>query len=198
MFLTETGTRHSLLTKRKNFRPKGPAPMHSNASKLISETNDQPVDVDADDFAPIRIEEESDEEAPMRLADIPTAEDKGGEKRDREEAGLFVGSPSDEQDTPGAIEVNSDDEERPSKRRRGVGEHLDFGDGEGDGDDKKKLAMDVSYEGFAIYGRVLCLVVKRKASAKASQASANGAAATTGQAKMENWITSTQMEVDEV
>ncbi len=196
MFLTETGTRHSLLKKRKNFRPKGPALMHSNASKLISETNDHQVDVDADDFAPIRIEEESDDEAPMRLADIPSAEDKGREKRDRNEAGLFVGSPTDEEDSPGAIEVNSDGDEPPSKRRRGAGEDFDFGDA--DGDDKKKLAMDVSYEGFAIYGRVLCLVVKRKVSPKASQASTNGAAATSGQAKMENWITSTQMEVDEV
>lgn len=196
MFLTETGTRHSLLTKRKNFRPKGPAAMHSNASRLISETNDQPVDVEADDFAPIRIEEDSEDEGPLRLGDIPVVEETGGEKRDRDEPGLFVDSLTDGQDASTAFEVDSDEGEPPSKRRRGVDDEFDSGDG--GADDKKKLAMDVSYEGFAIYGRVLCLVVKRKGTTKASQASANGAAATSGQAKMENWITSTQMAGDEV
>ena len=196
MFLTETSTRHSLLTKRKNFRPKGPAPMHSNASKLISETNDQPVDVEADDFAPIRIEEQSDDEGPINLADIPLAEDTGREKRDRDEDGLFVDSPKSGQGSPTAIEVNSDGEEPPSKRRRGPEAEFDFGGG-GE-DDKKKLAMDVSYEGFAIYGRVLCLVVKKRGESKASQGSTNGSAATSGQAKMDNWIASTQMAADEV
>lgn len=76
-------------------------------------------------------------------------------------------------------------------------------------DDKKKLAMDISYEGFSIYGRVLCLVVKRregstggggigatgarggkgKGVASASQSSR----APGGQATMANWIASTQV-----
>ncbi|KAK3693486.1 hypothetical protein B0T22DRAFT_372018 [Podospora appendiculata] len=68
-------------------------------------------------------------------------------------------------------------------------------DGE-DGDDKKKLALDISYEGFAIYGRVLCLVVKRRDGPTKpghSAALAGNKSQTGGQAMMENWITSTQL-----
>ncbi|KAL2157161.1 hypothetical protein VTH06DRAFT_6382 [Thermothelomyces fergusii] len=69
-------------------------------------------------------------------------------------------------------------------------------------DDKKKLAMDISYEGFAIYGRVLCLVVKRRGDGAAkgdSSAVSSGTKALLppsrpgGQAMMENWIESTQV-----
>ena len=54
-------------------------------------------------------------------------------------------------------------------------------------DDKKKLAMDTTYEGFSIYGRILCLVVKRKGLVKGKVITGG-----TGQAMMENFITSTQ------
>ena len=67
-------------------------------------------------------------------------------------------------------------------------------------DDKKKLAIDISYEGFAIYGRVLCLVVKRRGGgnrgAAASMTMSGNkphASQPGGQAMMENWITSTQL-----
>lgn len=195
MFLTETSTRHSLLAKKKHFREKGPPMMQSNATKLIDETNDQPVDVDEADFAPIRIEEESGNEENIDLSAIPTANAQGGAKRDRD----FIADASelddgDAEEAP--IELDSDGDEPPSKRRREVA-GLDSDD-EGE-EDKKKMAMDVSYEGFAIYGRVLCLIVKRRdTGAKSNQSSASAGNATTGQAKMENWITSTQMPADEV
>lgn len=166
--------------------------MKSNASRLISETNDQPVDVDDADFAPIRIEEESDDEESVDLSAIPTADTPGGAKRDRDFAAgdSVLGGEAE----GAAIEVDSEGDEPPSKRRREV-PGLDSDD---EGEDKKKMAMDVSYEGFAIYGRVLCLVVKRRdAGTKSNQSSASGSGATTGQAKMENWITSTQMPADE-
>lgn len=51
------------------------------------------------------------------------------------------------------IEVNLDDEELLYKWIKG------FGDVGVDEDDKKKLVMDILYEGFVIYGWVLCLVV---------------------------------------
>jgi hypothetical protein len=59
--------------------------------------------------------------------------------------------------------------------------------------------MDVSYEGFAIYGRVLCLVVRRKDNpANASKANAaSSSVKPSGQANMDNWITSTQIPVGE-
>ncbi|EGX95394.1 hypothetical protein CCM_00048 [Cordyceps militaris CM01] len=194
MFLTETSTRHSLLSKKKHFREKGPSLMQSNTTKLISETNDQPVDVDDADFAPIHIEEESGDEEDIDLSAIPTADIQGGAKRDRD----FTADASDFGDADadnGAIEVDSGDEEPPSKRRREIHRLNSDEDAE---DDKKKMAMDVSYEGFAIYGRVLCLVVKRRdAGAKNKQSALAGGNAATGQAKMENWITSTQMPADE-
>lgn len=58
-----------------------------------------------------------------------------------------------------------------------------------DGDDeKKKLALNTTYDGFSIYGRILCLVVKRKGTAKGKEVAGGS-----GQAMMEEWISSTQM-----
>ncbi|KAK3329095.1 hypothetical protein B0H66DRAFT_13698 [Apodospora peruviana] len=105
---------------------------------------------------------------------------------------LFVGQ--DESD-------NSDAEmgPPPSKRRKDKATGRDR-DGR---EEKKKLAMDISYEGFAIYGRVLCLVVKRRNEVAKSGPSTvpPGSKSQTdhpgGQAMMENWISSTQLpEVD--
>lgn len=89
-------------------------------------------------------------------------------------------------------------DQRPSKRRK-EGEPEPGPEAEPvvgvRGDDKKKMAMDISYEGFAIYGRVLCLVVKPRGGAIRSTTSTRSQTATQlgGQAMMENWITSTQM-----
>lgn len=195
MFLTETSTRHSILTKKKHFREKGPSMMQSNATKLIRETNDQPVDVDETDFAPIRIEEGSDDEGGIDLSKIPVAKSQGGPKRDRSLA--VEDSELDDGDDLGtAIDVDADSEGPPSKRRREVAGPESDSETE---EDKKKMAMDVSYEGFAIYGRVLCLVVKKtSAGLKPSHSSTPGGNAATGQAKMENWISSTQMPAEDV
>ena len=59
------------------------------------------------------------------------------------------------------------------------------------GDDQKKLGLRTSYEGFSIYGRILCLVIKRRGVRNA--ASASGAASS--QAMLENWV-STQAVAD--
>ncbi|KAK5992702.1 hypothetical protein PT974_06117 [Cladobotryum mycophilum] len=202
VFLTETNTRHSLLTKHKHFRDKGPSLMQSNSSKLISETNANPIDVEAYDTAPIRPEEDSDDDG-VRLGDIPLAALHQQAKRQRGEMnsdGDFEGS--DEDNAGSAIEIDSDTDQPPQKRHRGPARSISTpGEAGGDGDSKKKLAMDVSYEGFAIYGRVLCLVV-RKREAKSQQTSqsgkdAGGSNKLAGQARMENWITSTQIPVGE-
>ena len=52
-----------------------------------------------------------------------------------------------------------------------------------DDDDKKKLALNTSYDGFSIYGRILCLVVKRKG--KKSQPSG---IVVGGSQMMEHWV----------
>lgn len=58
------------------------------------------------------------------------------------------------------------------------------------------MAVDISYEGFAIYGRVLCLVIKRRGPRALASSGGSGRPLTGrpgGQAVMENWITSTQL-----
>ncbi|UNI23430.1 hypothetical protein JDV02_009248 [Purpureocillium takamizusanense] len=205
MFLTETSTRHSLLTKQKHFREAAPPMIQSNSTRLMGETSDAPVDVDAESTPPpVVLREESDEGDGLRLANIPHAGQRQKRRRMRANPGGQDGDdasdtdPSDDDGPASAIEIDSDAEEPAAKRLRGAAESEAGAD-----DDKKKLAMDVSYEGFAIYGRVLCLVVKRRDTrSQLSLAKADGrgpvkATAGEGQAKMENWITSTQIPVGE-
>ena len=81
----------------------------------------------------------------------------------------------------------SDDEE--GERGESPDEKKTAGAGSGDTDDKKKLAFATTYDGFSIYGRILCLVVKRKGGPIKDKEQSRGA----GQARMEQWISSTQM-----
>ncbi|KAF6829033.1 hypothetical protein CPLU01_08152 [Colletotrichum plurivorum] len=207
MFLTETTTRHSLLTKHKHFRDKAPGRLQSNSNKLINETHDTPIDVDmepegADSAAHIRRESDSEEDA-AGLSRIPAVDETARPRRSKRQRGVSRNHDDDYEmpsdDEPGgeisAIEIDSDDDApRPSKRLRkqaaGSGDDVDH-----DEDDKKKMAMDVSYEGFAIYGRVLCLVVKKRQGLRlaSSSSAANSNKQLAGQASMENWISSTQM-----
>jgi hypothetical protein len=60
-------------------------------------------------------------------------------------------------------------------------------------DQKKKLSLDTSYDGFSIYGRILCLVVKRK-SLRTTTGSSGPAS---GQQMLEAWV-STQAAADQV
>ncbi|KAM5355401.1 hypothetical protein ACJ41O_002047 [Fusarium nematophilum] len=202
IFLMETSTRHSLLTKTKHFRETLPPKMASNSSKLIGETDSAPVDVDAEDHAPVLQEDDEDE---LRLADIPLAETtklRSKRQRGRSDRDDDGSEASGEDETASAIEIDSDTEAPPYKRHRG---RASSDDAQDENDDKKKLAMDVSYEGFAIYGQVLCLVVKKRDAARPLQgatgvAGSAGAGARNrpeGQAMMENWISSTQIPVGE-
>ncbi|KAK2594814.1 hypothetical protein QQS21_007502 [Conoideocrella luteorostrata] len=192
MFLTETSTRHSLLTKQKHFREKGPQMMQSNSTKLIGETNHVPVDVDVngDNEDPVLLREEhGDENDSVRLSEIPLARPKRLRNHDNSNA---LARDSDNEENL-AIELDSDAEKPVSKRPRVPGPFED--NDPGSEDDKKKLAMDVSYEGFAIYGRVLCLIVRKREN-KTQRLRQNGSVPE-GQANMENWITSTQIPVGE-
>ncbi|KAJ4137496.1 hypothetical protein NW768_003083 [Fusarium equiseti] len=191
IFLTETSTRHSLIYRTKHFRDKLPPKLESNSSKLIGETDSVPVDVDDEFRAPV-LQEEEDE---VRLSDIPIAEttarrskrQRGTADPDQDDAEAF-----EDDETASAVEIDSDTEAPPHKRSRAQED-----DGLGTNDDKKKLAMDVSYEGFAIYGQVLCLVVKKRAGATASNSGRGAKGQPEGQAMMENWISSTQVPVGE-
>jgi hypothetical protein len=105
-------------------------------------------------------------------------------------------SSDNEPDADSSADEESEDGSRPNKRLREAREASE----EPQRDDKKKLAMDISYEGFSIYGRVLCLVVKKRDAGSVGRSTAavgsstrSQSAAPGGQAMMENWITSTQM-----
>ncbi|KAG6160829.1 hypothetical protein E4U37_004842 [Claviceps purpurea] len=188
MFLTETATRHSLLSKKKHFRDKGLPMMQSNSTKLIDETDHVPVDVDGEqEIAAIFREEDSDDGGGNgRLSEIPVARPK--RRRDTTTSDLHT---EESGGSDNAIDLDSDTE-RPVTKRARIPSALGEDASEGEEDDKKKLAMDVSYEGFAIYGRVLCLVVRRREN-KTQRLRQDAE----GQANMDNWITSTQIPVGE-
>jgi hypothetical protein len=217
MFLTETSTRHSLLTKRKHFRDKVPGKLKSNSSRLIDETNTSPVDVEGHSV-PILLREESDDDN-INLDAIPAVDERTGPRRNKRQRGEVVAdSDSDFEPLDGdrdvaAIEINSDDDDeevssRPPKRTRRLAALDDDKDETEDPDDKKKMAMEISYEGFAIYGLCLCLIVKRRESTARTGGSRPSAGTTTsttlsgneigpgGHATMENWITSTQIPIE--
>jgi hypothetical protein len=184
--LTETSTRHSLLTKQKHFRePK--KKLQSNSHKLTGNTNDSAIEVED---GPVILREESDEGG-LDLHDLPEADDDVEDSLFIEEDAGPRRSKRPRAPTQASLSPESSPDFDPlaeplSKRRRDK-EALPADE---ESDDKKKMAMDTSYDGFAIYGRVLCLVVKRKDKKGKGPAALAG-----GQAMMEDWITSTQMPV---
>lgn len=187
IFLTDTSTRHSLLTKQKHFHEKDKGSLQSNSDKLTGNTSADAIPVnDGDEHAeqPFIPREDSDENM-VALRDIPTAKERDEgpfeidtrqmRKRRRPQ---FVGD-GDLGDENSLFVDGGDLEEPSTKRMKDITPAPE--------EDKKKMAMNTSYDGFSIYGRVLCLVVKRKDTGK-GKGGVSG-----GQAMMEEWITSTQM-----
>lgn len=166
--------------------------MKSNSEKLTNygfNTSDNPITIE-DERAPQILQEEDVEET--SLDKIPEARPPRTKRaRNDEDDPIFV--QSDEEDD------GRDDDFQfqiapPAKRKRVV-----TGDGEGDeeeeeagGDDKKKMALNTAYEGFSIYGRILCLIVKRRGVKKLSS---GGNAA--GSQMLENWV-STQANKEDM
>jgi hypothetical protein len=190
IFLTEAGTRHSLLTKQKHFLDKKEGGMKSNANKLTG--SGSAVASEAADTPFIPIEDDEDDNLLARIPSAPINED------DNEDSGLVNGSrrrtkrgrDGDGDDGMFVPDIDSEDERPPSKRIRDISQN--YADEEDGQDDKKKLGMKTSYDGFSIYGKVLCLVVKRRGGIGTTKA-ANG-----GEAMMEGWIRSTQMPVEDL
>ncbi|KAH7320029.1 hypothetical protein B0I35DRAFT_226644 [Stachybotrys elegans] len=196
MFLTETSTRHSILTKHKHFREKLPGKMQSNSSRLIRESSAAPIDVDAADMdhVTIQLDEEDDIDDSRLLSNIPLAPNAA--RRSKRTRHIDQGEDSDASDSQALddmIDIESDEEQQPPhKRPRKPADSDSRVIGDDDNDDKKKLAMDISYEGFAIYGRMLCLVVKRRDTAAQRSRTKATTDRPAGQASVENWISSTQ------
>ncbi|KAG8532999.1 uncharacterized protein KY384_001781 [Bacidia gigantensis] len=158
VFLTQTSTRHAVLRKQKTMKgEKGR--LGSEGRRITAEgTEEAPVVVDeagAGDRVPGLRREESDE-GDDRMENIPAEAASG--RRDVKKEDTFV--------------VEDDDDE----------EEVHEGGGEVQ-DDKKKMGMETRYEGFSIYGRILCLVVKRRGTAKGRELPGGA-----GQAMMEEWI----------
>lgn len=165
VFLTDLSTRHSLLAKSKRFieRPR----LKSNSGKMTGGLDGHanvPIDVDAASEAPAQLDRSRD--SPVVLEE---SDDEGNMSMipdmtaDRVVAG------------------------NPRKGKRGGGEG---GTGADEDDKKDKKKMRTMYEGFNIYGRILCLVVKRRGARTATGAQS-------GQQIMEQFV-STQAAGDPI
>ncbi|KAJ2905736.1 hypothetical protein MKZ38_004603 [Zalerion maritima] len=212
VYLIETPIRHSLLAKHKQFRDKKQTRLKSNSTKLLGgDDREGAIDVDAieqvEESVPYLRVEDSDEDAVVLDAipaapAAPSGEGIQPPRAKRRRAATINDSEDDESNAgeqqeleviASAEEYDDDDGEEgkspPTKRHKSILAE------EEDGDKKKKLAMDISYEGFSIYGRVLCLVVKKreKAADTAKGKSKAKANVVEGQATVDNWISSTQM-----
>lgn len=178
VFLTEVSARHSILRKEKRALGESKPRLGTTRGKLTGAgTRDVPVEVDQDGDVEI-IREEISETRP-NLLDIPLAKQSGEplEPGSVHEEGLFVSDGSDEEEP----QKSKLAKRQPHKRGS---EPMDSDGGE---DDKKKMKLYTTYDGFSIYGRILCLVVKRRGLARGKEPVRG-----TGQAMMEEWITSTQ------
>ena len=192
IFLTDVSTRHSILFRQKIFEQDTKKRLRSNSAKLIGLINEVPIEIDEggaeSDTEPILVREDSDEqddglmfvpEAPITQSREPEADlrpSRTGQKRIR--------------DTTESGEDDSDADYFETQRDpKDQGEAAPAYEQE---DDKKKLALTVSYDGFSIYERILCLVVKKRG-AIMEMAMERSVGSSTAQTMMEEWITSTQV-----
>lgn len=194
--MTELSSRHSVLTKQKIFKDK--ARIRSNSAKLTnwltSGTSDQPVVINEEPMDPVVIREEDDET--INLADIPEADVQQKQSR-RSARNKRISDGSDLE----AMRDFSDNEDSDlfvpelSTKQNKSSNHAeqDRLDDEPHEDDKKKLGLNTSYDGFSIYGRILCLVVKRRG----VRNHAGDSGAQSSQAMLENWV-STQAVAGQV
>jgi hypothetical protein len=177
IFLTELSTRHSLLTKRKQFAEKPRLKPTGNKLTGWLNTSENPIAIEDDERPPEVLQEDADDEPELR--DIPEAKAQGKRKAPAtagEDDPLFVSSDDEE--------FFQTQRELPRKRRRKHDAEDEAPAEEDDSiDDKKKLALNTSYDGFSIYGRILCLVVKRKGKKAAPTGVPVG-----GSQMMEQWV----------
>jgi hypothetical protein len=176
IFLQETGSRHSILTKYKSFGDQ--KKISSNSNKLIGESGSPIVIGDNNNGEPgVQILVESDEEPEAALQDIPetaSADGKSGRSKRRRTRGAGDdGEPKSSNSAPA------------SKRKKTVDPPEPLGQDDGD---EKKLGLATTYEGFGILGWMLCLLVTRK-----SERTRNAPEDSGGQVLMEEWI-STQAQ----
>ncbi|KAF2671775.1 hypothetical protein BT63DRAFT_467891 [Microthyrium microscopicum] len=137
VFLTDSSTRHQLLTKSKTFS----TAKRGNLKGWLEATGStrKTAEGTADDAIEIRAESPDND---ISLADIPMA----------------------------GNDAEADAGNEPVLASGG-------------GDDDKKLIPRTFYDGFSIYGRVLCLVIKRRGLATSTVSKASSS-----QQMMESWV----------
>ena len=191
IFLTDPSTRHSLLLKHKDFKHKR-GKIESNSGRLtgwLTGGQDRPIELaeDEDGEADVVIREESDDESNNALQKYPEARQPVslGTKRGRHGADEELNVPEEVSEDEGFQTQQSP----ATKKARAEAEEA-----EDDADDKKKMGLATSYEGFSIYGRVLCLVVKRKGGAGSSKDFRGASSNETSQRMMESWVSTQAAE----
>jgi hypothetical protein len=181
-----------VLTKQKIVKDK--PRIQSNSGKLtdwvMTGTSEQPMVIAEDAvLEPITIREEDSDDA-IVLNDIPEV---GGDKDQARRSARNKRRRGDASES--AVNEASDSgdsfafELAPSIKRPKTNEPSlsDAGQGEDEmelQDDKKNLGLNTSYDGFSIYGRILCLIVKRRG----MRNPASGSGAISSQHMMENWV----------
>lgn len=181
VFLTEVSTRHTLLRKEKTAKREKARLGTADRRLTGAGTMEVPFEVENPSAIEIRREDSQEGKSP-KPSDIPTV--SAGHSKDtgqtpESEQDLFVSGDSVGDDSP-EMQLS-----QPIRRERaGAPSNPEHGV-----DDKKKMSVTTTYDGFAIYGRILCLVVKRKGAAKGKDPAGGS-----GQARMEEWIASTQLE----
>lgn len=172
VFLRESRTRHSLLTRHKTFE--GGDNNNKGLKKDVQIGEATPTNSQRDATSGILVE--SDSESDLDLRTIPQATtDTGSDKRQREES-----------ERP----IDSQDSQRPSKRSKTGEQSLQNLDDEAD--EETKLRFRTNYESFNICGWVLCLLVTRRGERSKTIAVSSEPAR---QVLMEEWI-STQAQAD--
>lgn len=181
IFLTEVSARHAILRKEKKVKGEK-ARLRSRGGRLTGVgTEDMPVEIEDGLEADI-VREGSQEENVLNLRDIPAAEDV------RANIELIHPTKSREQALPVSGGSGEDDSQKDEQFSSNGGNCASVSLNMEEGNDDKKMPLSTTYDGFSIYGRILCLVVKRRGWARGKASSTGG-----GQAMMEEWIASTQM-----
>jgi len=140
------------------------------------------MEIDDETDVPILLEEDDE---PINLDDIPDiSTTEGKEPGDGEVDTLFV---NDSEDSEQDVQTCDQDDGRHGEKQAKLNNN-EKSEAQDAPDDKKKFRIRTLYDGFSIYGRILCLMIKRRG----GRVSAGVAGS---QQLMENWI-STQAAQD--
>jgi hypothetical protein len=173
IFLRESGTRHSVVTKQKIFENQ---PQEVTSADKLTDMSDSPIHILDEPEPGPTVLVESDEEPQVNLKDIPDAAGDTEDNRLSRRRGRRRGTSGEA----------SDDGSHPSKRKK-----ADLSSARLITEDEKKLGFDTVYEGFSIWGWVLCLLITRKVG---KPRDGKATVVLTGPALMEEWISTQALQ----